>query len=74
MGLALSGVEHIGEFGQISFAQITGGGFQPQAVHQRVITSFRQIAPGRVQLLLGVQHIDVDPYTHFIAQPVGFEG
>ena len=58
---------------QIGFAERSDSGFQLELRKQRVKTCSRQIAPGHINLLLGIEHIDNDAHAHIEAQLVRFE-
>ena len=49
------------------------GGFELELAEDVVVASLGQIALGRIELLLGIQHVHVGSHPHLLAQPGGIE-
>src|SRR3981189_3346920 len=60
-------------FLDICLAKRSRGGLKLKAVHDRVIARLGQIAQRAVDLLLGVQDVDVDAHTDLVAELVRVE-
>src|SRR5262249_21535549 len=58
---------------EVLLAQRAGGGLEAQVVEDGVVAREREVALGRVELLLGVQHVDVDPDADLVAELVRVE-
>ena len=59
---------------EVGLAQGGVGELQAQPVEQEVVAGPGQVALGVEQLLLGVEHVDVDAHAHLVAQQVALEG
>src|SRR6187402_850392 len=66
--------QHPVDFLEVFFAQRSGGGLESQVVQDGVVAREREIAFGRVELLLRVQDIDVDADADLVAELVRVEG
>src|SRR5688500_4643326 len=58
---------------EVLFAQAAGSRFQAQLVGDGVVARYGQVAPRRENLLLGVEHVDVDAHAHLVAELVGIQ-
>jgi hypothetical protein len=55
---------------EVAFGERADRRLQLELGQQGVETGLGQIAPGNVDLILGVEHVDVDAYANLVAEPV----
>src|SRR5688500_12594894 len=58
---------------EVFLAQAAGGGLEAQLVGNGVVARHREVAPRGEQLLLRVEHVDVDAHAHLVAELVRVE-
>src|SRR5688572_9622143 len=69
-----SGPERAVDFLDVLVAQAAGGGLQAQVIGDGVVARDGKVALRGEELLLGVEHVDVDAHADFVAELVRVEG